>query len=361
MDRDAVSVVVAEAWRDEIVAELERYVAVPALSPAFDADWELSGHIEEAVRFVSAGIESRPVARMSLEVQRLPGCTPLIVVEVEPFGDGATDPDGESTVVLYGHVDKQPPMSGWRDGIGPWKPVREGERLYGRGAADDGYAAFAGLAAIEAVQASGGSHGRCLVLIQSASPPVGSVNSVATVISPLQDPRSTSIRSDVQVGFIRSRRSPRGSQVRTGCVVVEGVRVEELPAPEEGLMKRERIEVRVGAVPSGDPLGVVQAEQGQGRIHHSSVPLCGAIERSTRSTCLPATRVSDPGERPGCRIDPRAPRQVALPVGDTPTRSANSVAFQRRSRRASRTRAPSIRSASTVTGNSPVASVMTSV
>ena len=251
MDRDAVSVAVAEAWRDEIVAELERYVAVPALSPAFDADWELSGHIEEAVRFVSAWIESRPVARMSLEVQRLPGCTPLIVVEVEPFGDGATDPDGESTVVLYGHVDKQPPMSGWRDGTGPWKPVREGERLYGRGA--------------------------------------------ATVISPLQDPRSTSIRSDVQVGFIRSRRSPRGSQVRTGCVVVEGVRVEELPAPEEGLMKRERIEVRVGAVPSGDPLGVVQAEQGQGRIHHSSVPLCGAIERSTRSTCLPATRVSDPG------------------------------------------------------------------
>ena len=43
-------------------------------------------------------------------------------------------------------------MDGWRDGLGPWTPVVEGDRLYGRGGADDGYAAFASLAAIEAVQ-----------------------------------------------------------------------------------------------------------------------------------------------------------------------------------------------------------------
>ena len=168
MDKDAVSAVVAEVWRDEIVAQLERYIVVPALSPAFDADWESSGHISEAVRLVSAWIESRPVAGMSVEVQRLAGRTPLIVVEVEPFGAAASDPGGGSTVVLYGHLDKQPPMSGWREGLGPWKPVREGERLYGRGGADDGYAAFASLAAIEAVQASGGSHSRCLVLIEAS-------------------------------------------------------------------------------------------------------------------------------------------------------------------------------------------------
>ena len=170
MERDAVSAVVAEVWQDEIVAELERYIAVPALSPAFDADWESSGHIEEAVRLVSAWIESRPVVGMSVEVQRLPGRTPLIVVEVEPFGVAAAGSGGAdgSTVVLYGHLDKQPPMLGWREGLGPWKPVREGERLYGRGGADDGYAAFASLAAIEAVQACGGSHSRCLVLIEAS-------------------------------------------------------------------------------------------------------------------------------------------------------------------------------------------------
>ena len=170
MKRDAVSAVVAEVWRDEIVVQLESYIAVPALSPAFDADWESSGHIEEAVRLVSAWIESRPVAGMSVEVQRLPGRTPLIVVEVEPFGVAAAGSGGAdgSTVVLYGHLDKQPPMLGWREGLGPWKPVREGERLYGRGGADDGYAAFASLAAIEAVQACGGNHSRCLVLIEAS-------------------------------------------------------------------------------------------------------------------------------------------------------------------------------------------------
>ena len=84
MERDAVSAVVAEVWQDEIVAQLESYIAVPALSPAFDADWEAAGHIDEAVGLVSAWIESRPVVGMTVEVQRLPGRTPLIVVEVEP-------------------------------------------------------------------------------------------------------------------------------------------------------------------------------------------------------------------------------------------------------------------------------------
>ena len=122
---------------------------LPALSPAFEEDWEAAGHIEAAVQQVTAWIESRPVAGMRVDVQRLAGRTPLIVVEVEPFGAVGTGADG-STVVLYGHLDKQPEMSGWRDGLGPWTPVRIGDRLYGRGGADDGYAAFAGLAAIEA-------------------------------------------------------------------------------------------------------------------------------------------------------------------------------------------------------------------
>ncbi len=168
MDRDAVSVAVSGCWRDEIIGELERYIAIPALSPAFDAGWEESGHIEAAVHQVSAWMSSRPVAGMTVEVQRLPGRTPLIVAEVEPFGVQPPDDAGNSTVVLYGHLDKQPEMTGWRDGLGPWTPVRDGDRLYGRGGADDGYAAFASLAAIEAVQACGGSHSRCLVLIEAS-------------------------------------------------------------------------------------------------------------------------------------------------------------------------------------------------
>ena len=168
MDRDAVSGLVAGCWRDEIVGELERYIAIPALSPAFDAGWEEAGHIEAAVRQVSAWMSSRPVAGMTVDVQRLPGRTPLIVAEVEPFGVQPAGRSRESTVVLYGHVDKQPEMTGWRDGLGPWTPVRDGDRLYGRGGADDGYAAYASIAAIEAVQAGGGRHSRCLVLIEAS-------------------------------------------------------------------------------------------------------------------------------------------------------------------------------------------------
>ena len=77
-------------------------------------------------------------------------------------------PGGRPTTVLYGHLDKQPEMEGWRDGLSPWTPVLEGTRLYGRGGADDGYAAFASLTAVEAVQAAGGSHGRLVVLIEAS-------------------------------------------------------------------------------------------------------------------------------------------------------------------------------------------------
>jgi acetylornithine deacetylase/succinyl-diaminopimelate desuccinylase-like protein len=87
----------------------------------------------------------------------------VLLVEVPPFGGG----DPEDTVLLYGHLDKQPELAGWREGFGPWTPVREGDRLYGRGGADDGYSAFAAVSAIEAVQAAGGAHARVLVLIEA--------------------------------------------------------------------------------------------------------------------------------------------------------------------------------------------------
>jgi acetylornithine deacetylase/succinyl-diaminopimelate desuccinylase-like protein len=90
---------------------------------------------------------------------RLEGRAPLIVMEVP--GDGA------ETVLLYGHLDKQPGLVGWREGLSAWEPVREGDKLYGRGGADDGYAAFASLTAIRLVQEQGLAHARCVILIES--------------------------------------------------------------------------------------------------------------------------------------------------------------------------------------------------
>ena len=117
-----------------------------------------------AVDLVAGWCRARQIEGMTVEVAELPGRTPLIVIEVPAFGPGRDD----DPVLLYGHLDKQPEMHGWRDGLGPWTPVLEGDRLYGRGGADDGYAAFASLAAIEAVQRAGGAHARCLVLVEAS-------------------------------------------------------------------------------------------------------------------------------------------------------------------------------------------------
>ena len=154
---------VNRVW-DDIVPVLHEYVAIPNVSPSFDPEWESNGHMQRAVDLIEGWCRSRPIPGLTVEVHQLPGRTPLIVVEVPPTGGGSAD----DTVLLYGHLDKQPEMEGWRDGLGPWTPVLEGDRLYGRGAADDGYAAFASLTAIEAVHAAGGATTRCIVLIEAS-------------------------------------------------------------------------------------------------------------------------------------------------------------------------------------------------
>ena len=154
---------VEHAW-DGIVPVLEQYVTIPNVSSAFDPQWAEHGHMRRAVELIRDWCAGREIEGATVTVHELDGRTPVIVVEVPAFGDAPAD----DTVVLYGHLDKQPEMHGWRDGLGPWTPVIEGDRLYGRGGADDGYAAFASLAAIEAVRAGGGAHARCVVLIEAS-------------------------------------------------------------------------------------------------------------------------------------------------------------------------------------------------
>jgi acetylornithine deacetylase/succinyl-diaminopimelate desuccinylase-like protein len=161
---DAVEAGVTRTWADDIVPALERFITIPALSPSFDADWEAHGHVGAAADLVAAWCRRRRVDGLTVSIEQLPGLTPVVVIDVPAFGAG----DPADTVVLYGHLDKQPEMVGWRDGLGPWTPVLDGDRLYGRGGADDGYAVFASLAAIEAVRAGGGSHVRCLVIVEAS-------------------------------------------------------------------------------------------------------------------------------------------------------------------------------------------------
>jgi len=151
------------AWDERIVPALTDYIAVPAKSPMFDADWARHGHIDRVVRDAAAWVESRRVPGLQLEVVRLEGRTPVIFFEV-PASAGSTSKD---TVLMYGHLDKQPEFTGWRPGLGPWTPTYDNGLLYGRGGADDGYAVYAAITAIEALQAQGTPHPRCVGLIET--------------------------------------------------------------------------------------------------------------------------------------------------------------------------------------------------
>jgi len=149
---------VEEAWEQRIVPSLSDYIRIPAKSPMFDAAWEKNGHLERAARHVEAWARQRAIEGLQVEIVRLPGRTPVVLMDV-PGSSG-------DTILLYGHYDKQPEMVGWLEGLGPWTPVRKGDHLYGRGAGDDGYAAYSALTAIEALQAQGVPHARCVVLIE---------------------------------------------------------------------------------------------------------------------------------------------------------------------------------------------------
>jgi acetylornithine deacetylase/succinyl-diaminopimelate desuccinylase-like protein len=136
--------------------------AIPCVSPAFDAQWSDHGFIDEATELLAAWARQRTFKNAEITIHRLEGRTPVLVVTVD-----ATAP-GSATAVLYGHLDKQPPLGDWSDGLEPWKPVRRGDRLYGRGVADDGYAVFTALLAIEAMEANNIPHSRCVVLIEAS-------------------------------------------------------------------------------------------------------------------------------------------------------------------------------------------------
>jgi acetylornithine deacetylase/succinyl-diaminopimelate desuccinylase-like protein len=159
MDHPSVQKFVDEVWMDSIVPELVEYIKIPAKSPHFDPDWEKNGYIEDAVQQIFSWCKSRDIAGMECEIVRLPGRTPLIFMDIPG--------DNDDTILLYGHLDKQPEMTGWADGLGPWIPVIRDGKLYGRGGADDGYAAFGSLTAIMALQREKMPHARCVVIIEA--------------------------------------------------------------------------------------------------------------------------------------------------------------------------------------------------
>jgi acetylornithine deacetylase/succinyl-diaminopimelate desuccinylase-like protein len=158
MNSEQVAKNVGQIWDDSIVPTLQHYIRIPNQSPLFDPDWKKNGHMDRAVALAKGWVEAQQIPGLRIETHEIEGRTPLIFIEV--------DGDDSSTVLMYGHLDKQPAMVGWNDGLGPWTPVLRDGKLFGRGGADDGYAIFAAVSAINAVKQQGAPHSRIVIIIE---------------------------------------------------------------------------------------------------------------------------------------------------------------------------------------------------
>jgi acetylornithine deacetylase/succinyl-diaminopimelate desuccinylase-like protein len=174
LDASALAAHVNTRWQDSILPELVRYIEVPAKSPAFDADWASHGLLDRVLQSAADWVQAQQVPGLKLEILRLTDAsgrprTPVLFFELPASegSDGAPAPASGQTVLMYGHLDKQPEFTGWRSDLGPWTPKIEDGKLYGRGGADDGYAVYASIAAIQALKAQGAAHPRIVGLIET--------------------------------------------------------------------------------------------------------------------------------------------------------------------------------------------------
>mmetsp|Transcript_6106 Transcript_6106/g.9523 ORF Transcript_6106/g.9523 Transcript_6106/m.9523 type:complete len:483 (+) Transcript_6106:21-1469(+) len=168
VDTNKLSEFVEKQWKDSVIPSLEEFIAIPNQSPFFDAEWETNGHMDKAVEHCVNWAKALGVAGMDLKVVKGDkGRTPVIFAQIEA-SKGA---ESRGTVLLYSHLDKQPPLDsvdgGWEDGLGPYKPVIKDGKLYGRGGADDGYGMYAALVAIKGLQEQGVPHGRLILLTEA--------------------------------------------------------------------------------------------------------------------------------------------------------------------------------------------------
>lgn len=150
---------IEQQWDKEIIPLLEEYIRIPCKSPLFDQNWQANGHIAKAMQLLKTWCEKQPIKNKKVELLQIENRTPVLLIDIPG--------DSDETILLYGHMDKQPEMVGWHDGFGPWSPVIKDGKLYGRGGADDGYAVFSALSAIAYLQSLGIPHARCIVLIEA--------------------------------------------------------------------------------------------------------------------------------------------------------------------------------------------------
>ncbi len=162
MNINSIRGFIEKTWDESAIPALEKYISIPAVSPLFAPDWKSSGFLMDTLKLAHAWVKGMNLENSRCRVISPEDRTPVLLLEIEASG-----PENKSTTLLYGHLDKQPPAQGWDDNKGPWQPVIENNRLYGRGSADDGYAVFAAVTAVKALQVHNIPHGRCVILIET--------------------------------------------------------------------------------------------------------------------------------------------------------------------------------------------------
>jgi len=158
MDIKAAKAFIDTVWGETILPALCDYIRIPNQSPHFDPEWAENGYMDEAVELVRGWCARHRPANAVVRVVRLPNRTPVLTIDIPGNTAGH--------ILFYGHLDKQPEMTGWADGLGPRSPVIRDDKLYGQGGADDGYAVFATLTAFNVLQAQGIPHPRAFMLLE---------------------------------------------------------------------------------------------------------------------------------------------------------------------------------------------------
>jgi len=155
-----------ETWIKEqidktLIPTLQDYVRIPNQSRAFDPDWQTDGMNLKVCEFAKKFAEAQQLENFTVEIIQEEGRTPCVLAILNDSSDS-------SNILMYGHLDKQPPLTDqWSPGLHPYDPVIKEDKLYGRGAADDGYAFFSSVLLLKGLQTFKATLGRVVLFFET--------------------------------------------------------------------------------------------------------------------------------------------------------------------------------------------------
>lgn len=163
MDTSKLKDFIYSEFDKNAIPHIEDYIRIPNLSRSYDPEWATNGLLEKAAHFLETWVKAQNLNNLEINYVQEKGRTPCLYIEIQATQKNEKK---EKNILMYGHFDKQPHMTGWNEGLHPTKPVIKDGKLYGRGGADDGYAIFTAILSIKALQVQNLPHPRIQILIE---------------------------------------------------------------------------------------------------------------------------------------------------------------------------------------------------